>query len=130
MVSRIMKFKDNLMRWYARLLRRWSLLALIVLGLSCVIYLRLYEYLNYTNLVKYHHVLLNWTKTHYLSAVLTYILIYILIISLSIPGNFFMTLTGGLLFGPIALIYAVTGATIGSVCIFLAIRTALGEWKN
>jgi len=122
MVERMRKLR------LVKLLRRWSLLALIILGLACVIYFRLYEYLNYQNLTNYHHLLLSWTKAHYLSTVLSYIFIYILIITLSIPGNFFMTLTGGLIFGPIAIIYVVLSATIGSTLIFMAIRTAVGEW--
>lgn len=107
---------------------RWALLILIVIGLSGAYYFRLYEYLNFSSLKTYRHILLSWSVEHYVYTVLAYLLIYIAVVALSIPGALFLTIAGGFLFGPVAACYVVLSATIGSVIVFLAVRTALGDW--
>ncbi|WP_226905551.1 TVP38/TMEM64 family protein [Legionella antarctica] len=54
---------------------------------------------------------------------------YILCIAASIPGALFLTLTGGLLFGPIwGTVYVVISATIGSTLVFLMVKFAFSDW--
>ncbi|MEM9028640.1 MAG: VTT domain-containing protein [Pseudomonadota bacterium] len=61
-------------------------------------------------------------------ALLAYMAAYIVVVALSLPGGLFMTLLGGLLFGPVIGIPAtVIAATIGATLIFLVAKSSLGE---
>ncbi|MEP7030928.1 MAG: VTT domain-containing protein [Pseudolabrys sp.] len=63
-----------------------------------------------------------------LIAILAYIALYIVAVALSVPGAWFLTVSGGFLFGlVIGISAAVIGATLGATLIFLIARTALGE---
>jgi uncharacterized membrane protein YdjX (TVP38/TMEM64 family) len=65
---------------------------------------------------------------HRLLAVLAFVGIYVVAVSLSLPGATFLTVTGGFLFGvTLGASAAVVGATLGAIVIFLVARTALGE---
>ncbi len=60
-------------------------------------------------------------------AILVYVLTYIAYVSLSIPGGFLLTISGGLLFGwALAIPLALFSATTGAMIVFLAARTSLG----
>jgi uncharacterized membrane protein YdjX (TVP38/TMEM64 family) len=62
------------------------------------------------------------------AAVALYVLAYIAVVALSLPGGLVMTLSGGLLFGwKIGAPAAVFGATVGATIIFLVARSSLGE---
>jgi len=51
------------------------------------------------------------------------------IVAFSLPGALVMTVSGGFLFGAIAgASYAVIGATLGAVALFLAAKTSLGDY--
>lgn len=55
-----------------------------------------------------------------------YVLVYVVVVALSLPGGVVMTLAGGLLFGAwIGTALTVAGATIGACLLFLAARSAL-----
>lgn len=57
-----------------------------------------------------------------------YMLTYIAVVALSLPGGLIMTLAGGLLFGwQIGAPATVVAATIGATLLFLIARTSLGE---
>lgn len=61
-------------------------------------------------------------------AVGLYMLTYIAVVALSLPGGLVMTLAGGLLFGwQIGAPATVVAATIGATVLFLIARTSLGE---
>lgn len=65
---------------------------------------------------------------HYVLAVLAYVAIYIAAVALSVPGAWFLTVSGGFLFGlPVGAAAAALGATIGATIIFLVARSTLGE---
>lgn len=116
------------MQNYFRLFSRWLLLILLLIGFCLFFYFHLYEYLSFATLKSYHDSLSSWANQHYLLAVLVYMSIYTLIAAMSLPGAIFITLAGGFLFGPIATIYVVISATLGASILFLAVRSALGEW--
>lgn len=113
---------------FIQFISRWMLLILIVVGLVFFFYFHGYDYLNFATIKKYHETWLKWVNDHYLLTVAGYVAVYIAIVALSVPGATFITLAGGLLFGPIATIYVVISATIGASILFLAVKTALGEW--
>ena len=73
--------------------------------------------------------LLAYTDEHYLAAALIFILLYIAVAALSLPGAALFTLTGGFLFGTIAgAIYANIGATGGATLSFLSARYLFHDW--
>lgn len=57
-----------------------------------------------------------------------YILIYTLSVTFSVPGTAVLTIAGGLLFGQwFGTFYAIVGATLGSISLFLIARMVLGD---
>lgn len=64
-----------------------------------------------------------------LAAFVGFVALYIGVVALSIPGAALLTVSGGLLFGPLAgCLGAFIGATTGATLIFLIARSALGGW--
>jgi uncharacterized membrane protein YdjX (TVP38/TMEM64 family) len=61
-------------------------------------------------------------------AVAVFIVVYAIAVALSFPGALILTITSGFLFGPVlGSVYAVTGATLGAVGLFLFVRMGLGD---
>ena len=88
----------------------------------------LHAYLSFDALAENRARLLAWTTTNAGLALAAYVLAYIAIVALSLPGGAVATLTGGFLFGTwLGGLAAVVGATVGATLLFLAARTALGE---
>lgn len=106
----------------------WLLLILILIGFFCFFYFQAYYYLTFSMLKTYHQILSAWSNQHYFLSVIMYMLTYTIIVALSVPGALFLTLAGGFLFGPIAIVYVVISATIGATILFLAVRSTFGEW--
>ncbi len=107
---------------------RFLPLIILILALILFFYFGLYEYLTFEVLERYRNQLISWTQQHYVLTVLSFMIIYIIAVAVSIPGATILTITGGFLFGYIfGTIYVVISATIGATIIFLAARTALGE---
>lgn len=72
--------------------------------------------------------LVAWVEDYFLPSALGYVLIYILVVALSVPGASVLTITGGFLFGPwIATLLVNIGATLGAFLVFLAARFILGK---
>ena len=110
-------------------LLRWLPIVLLITILILAISLGWYRYFTFTAISENHHFLTQWTQAHYAAAVFLFALAYIVAVAISIPGATFLTLLGGYLFGIVpGTIYVVLSATIGSVLIFLAVKTALGSW--
>ncbi|EKD72961.1 MAG: hypothetical protein ACD_45C00499G0002 [uncultured bacterium] len=111
------------------LMRRWLPLTILLIGLGTFFYFDLSQFLHFTALKQHRQTLLSWTGTHYFLTVLTYIVIYILAVAVSVPGATFLTLVGGFLFGIVfGTLYVLISATLGATLIFLAVRIALEPW--
>jgi uncharacterized membrane protein YdjX (TVP38/TMEM64 family) len=109
-------------------LKRFLPLSLILLGMAAVYFSGLYHYLSFNTLRTYHDTLKLFILAHPIAVPLLFILTYILLTALSVPGAVFLTLLGGYLFPqPLSTIYVVFSATCGAALIFLAARTALGD---
>lgn len=107
---------------------RWIPLLLLVLALIFIFAFRLDQYLSFVALEKYHNQLQAWTEQHYVLAVCLFMIIYIIVVAISLPGATFLTIVGGFLFGYLwGTVYVVISATIGACLIFVAVKTALGE---
>lgn len=110
-------------------LKRWLPLLLILAGLAVFFYFDLSQLMNFTQLKSQRFALLAWTESHYAQAVLIYMLVYILAVAISIPGAVFFTIISGFLFGVIlGTLYVVVSATLGAMCVFLSVKTALEPW--
>ena len=104
-------------------------LMLIIIAVGLVFHFGLNQYLSFEAIKTHKNLLLSWINMHYLLSVFWFILVYILVVALSIPGAVFLTLTAGFLFGALlGSIYVVIGATIGATCIFLIVQFSIGAW--
>lgn len=108
-------------------LRRWLPLTLILTGAVLgVVFLR--QQLSFEALAENREALLAYRDAHALLMPALFVTAYALIVAFSIPGAVWVTLTGGFLFGLFpGVLYNVSGATIGALLLFLAVRTGLGE---
>ncbi len=87
------------------------------------------DILTFENLKKNREVFFAFVRGHYLQSAAAYIVSYIIIAALSIPGAGIMTLAGGFLFGVLpATLYIDISATIGATLAFLTARYLLGTW--
>lgn len=102
-----------------------TLLALV--GIAVLGALMLRDHLSFEALRDNRAALLTFRDQHYALAVAGFVLAYMAIVALSLPGAAVATLTGGFLFGIFpGVLFNVIGATLGAVAIFLAVRWGLG----
>lgn len=108
---------------------RLYLLLVLLSGSVLWVGLDLDQYFDVHALIRYRAVVQTWVETHHLTAMLVFIMLYVVVVAFSLPVATLMTLAGGFLFGALAGgLYSVVGATLGSAILFLAARTVLGEW--
>lgn len=99
----------------------------VAIGLS--FYLDLGRFLSLNSLKEHRDLLLAFTEAHYATAVGLFILAYIAVVGLSLPGAVIMTLAGGFLFGSLwGTLFVNLGATTGATLAFLAARYLLHDW--
>ena len=104
-------------------------LVLVFVGILLILYFGLNQYLSFEAIKTHKTLLLTWINTHYFLSVLFFMLTYIIVVALSIPGAVFLTLTAGFLFGSLfGTIYVVIAASIGATCIFLIVQFSIGQW--
>lgn len=109
------------------LLKRLPLL-LIACGAGAAIVLG-GDLLGYSALERHYEGLLAWRDAHFVEAAAAFFAAYVVIVAFSVPGAVWLTLLGGLMFGVgLGSVLVVASATLGATCIFLAARTALGDW--
>lgn len=112
-----------------RVMRRLWPLLLLFLILFIFYYFRINQYVNFTTLQANHQKLITWTNAHYLTAVMLFMVCYILSVATSMPVALILTLSGGLLFGVYwGTIYVVISATLGATILFFAVKIALSDW--
>ena len=70
-----------------------------------------------------------YARDHWWIALAGFIGVYALATASTIPGPVFLTLLGGMMFGPyVGALAQSTGATIGSVVIYCVYHTSIGTW--
>ena len=108
--------------------KKWIPLLIIVILMVSSYFLGVTEHLTFDNLKMHREKLLELIHSYPILAPLIFMLLYVVVVALSLPGGALLTLIGGFLFGvPAGTIYVVVGATIGALLIFLAARTAFGD---
>lgn len=107
---------------------RWLPLIAIVALMALVFAMGWHKYLSFKTIGLNYDAMKAYIAQNLVVALLLYILAYIAVVALSLPGGLVMTLTGGLLFGwQLGAPATVIGATIGATIIFLIAKTSLGE---
>lgn len=110
------------------LLQRVLPLAVLALGFALFFLFGLDRYLSFRTLSEHHEWLTAQVAQRQAVAAAAYALLYAGVAAFSIPGGAILTILGGFLFGTWAgTVYAVVGATLGSLAVFLAARTALHD---
>ncbi len=106
-------------------------LILLLLLIAVIVALRLSgigEYLTLETVQKNRDALAAFVRERTVLSVLLYIIIYVVIIALNIPGGAVLTMAGGYLFGTVVAVLAVNiGASAGAVLAFLTARYLLGR---
>lgn len=109
-------------------IQRFLPLAILLVAVVAVFALGLDDYLSFEQLERHRAQLLDLVDRHPLLAPLVFMLIYVIVIALSIPGGAVLTIAGGFLFGLVATtVYVVVAATLGATVVFLIAKTALGD---
>ncbi len=104
-------------------------LLLVMFAIFLVFHFKLNQYLSFEAIKTHKELLLSWINAHYTLFVFAFMLVYIIVVGLSIPGAVFLTLLAGFLFGSVlGTVYVVISATIGATCIFLIVQFSLGQW--
>lgn len=108
-------------------LRRWlpaaALLLLVGLGYG----LGLHRHLTLTALAENRDLLRQWVDSHALLALVSYLVLYVLVVALSIPGAAALSLAGGFLFGwVVSAPVTVLAATAGAAIVFEIVKTSFG----
>jgi len=108
----------------SRLARAWPLL--LLLGLLAAAWASgLARLLSLEALAEHRAALDAWVAASPALAAAAYVIVYVAVVALSLPGGAVMTLAGGLLFGPwLGTALALGGATLGACALFLAARSA------
>jgi uncharacterized membrane protein YdjX (TVP38/TMEM64 family) len=102
--------------------------AIVVGGIAAFFYFDLGRYLSLEALKQHRDQLVLFTDTHYAASILLFILAYIVVAGLALPGAVILTLAGGFLFGSVlGTVFVNLGATTGAVLAFLASRYLLHD---
>jgi uncharacterized membrane protein YdjX (TVP38/TMEM64 family) len=105
------------------------ILVLLIGAIIAFFYFDLERYLSLEALKAHRDALLDYTQARYGMAVALFIVAYVLVTGLSLPGAAIMTLAGGFLFGSmLGTLYVNFGATTGATLAFLASRYLLRDW--
>jgi uncharacterized membrane protein YdjX (TVP38/TMEM64 family) len=108
--------------------RRLLPLALVIAAAIAIYWVAGRQTLTLEALIRHRAEIDAFVARHAGAAILAYIAIYIIAVSLSVPGATFLTVTSGFLFGVwLGAAASVVGATLGASVIFLVARTAFGE---
>lgn len=103
--------------------------AVLVLGLVVFLALDLQDYITFETLKEHRAWLMAQVERHKALMALAFLFGYAVVIAFSIPGGAVLTISAGFLFGTVlAASLVVVGATLGAVAVFLAARTAFGDF--
>jgi uncharacterized membrane protein YdjX (TVP38/TMEM64 family) len=107
---------------------RFAPLALLALAAAAVFASGLHRYLSVGKIEEHRETLQASSTRRGPRAILLYVLVYVGVVALSVPGAVFLTIGGGFLFGwLLGGALAVVSATCGAVLVFLIARTSLGD---
>ena len=101
----------------------------IGIAVAAFFYFDLSRFLSLQALKDNRDYLLSFTETHSAAAAGLFVLTYVAVTGLSLPGALILTLAGGFLFGAVwGMLFVNLGATTGATLAFLASRYLLRDW--
>ena len=107
---------------------RFLPIALIAAALVLAIIFRVHHYVSLDTLYEQGQALDRFVSANLAAALALYVLLYIVVVTISLPGAGVLTISGGFLFGTwLGGSAAWIGASVGATLIFLAARTAFGD---
>jgi uncharacterized membrane protein YdjX (TVP38/TMEM64 family) len=110
-------------RWWPLLLVSGLTLAVLAMGW--------HDHITLGNVVTFRDRFHSLLHEHRVSSLMAYLLAYVGMTALSLPGGLVLTVAGGLMFGwLLGSIASIVGATVGATIVFVIARTALGEGLN
>lgn len=110
-------------------IKRFLPLACLLIVMVIAYVSGLTHYLNMETLKSEHTKLLSFVYDHPVLSPVLFTVVYILCTALALPVGFFLCLLSGYLFPqPWSTLYVITGSAIGGSIIFLATKTALGDF--
>lgn len=110
----------------AGLLRHLPLAVIVTAAALGAVFLR--DVLSFDTLSAHRDALLDFRDANYLATALAFVLTYVAVVALSLPGAGITSMTGGFLFGTAAgTPLNILAATIGATLIFLAARWGAGQ---
>jgi uncharacterized membrane protein YdjX (TVP38/TMEM64 family) len=105
------------------------IVAVMTVAIGAFFYFDLGRFLSLDALKENRDHLLAFTEANYAASVALFVLAYIVVTGLSLPGAVILTLAGGFLFGSLfGTLFVNLGATIGATLAFLAARYLLRDW--
>jgi len=114
-------------RWWPLLRRLLPVLVLAAL-VAVVLTSDLRNALSLETLVRHRQAVSAFMSEHRLAGLAIFMLLYVAVVALSVPGAVWLTLAGGVLFGPVlGTLATAVSATIGATIIFKIAQSALGE---
>lgn len=109
-------------------IKRWLPLVALAAVMAIAFAMGWHRYLSFKTIGLNYDLLKGYIAGNLALSLLVYVLAYIAVVALSLPGALFMTLAGGLLFGwQIGAPATVVGATIGAGILFLVVNTSFGS---
>lgn len=108
--------------------KRWLPLMILAALVAAAFAFGLDRYLSLSTLRDNREALLAFVEGHMLVAAAGFVLAYLLVVALSLPGATVMTVAGGFLFGTwLGASLNVLGATAGAAVLFFIARSAIGN---
>lgn len=108
--------------------KRWLPVVVLIGAMALVFGMGWHRLLSFETIGRNYADLRSFIETNLVGALAIYVLLYIAVVALSLPGGLVMTLSGGLLFGwQIGAAATVFAATAGAALVFLIAKTSLGE---
>ena len=104
-------------------------LAILAAGTTLVLSMGWHRYISFEQLREHHEALSVWIKARGIWAPVLFGLGYAVMTAFSLPGGALATVVGGFFFGVVTgSIAVILGATMGASILFLAAKSALGEF--
>ena len=108
-------------------IKRWMPLIVLAVLVATAFGLGLQKYLSFQSLIENRLVLESYVKSHMFSALVIYVLVYIGIVSLSLPVAAPLSIAGGFIFGwALSTPITIAAATAGAVIMFQVVKTSIG----
>jgi uncharacterized membrane protein YdjX (TVP38/TMEM64 family) len=109
-------------------LRRWLPLLILAGAIATVFGMGWHKLLSFETIGANYDQLRTFIDKNLFTALAAYMLAYIVVVALSLPGALIMTLSGGLLFGwQLGAPAAIIAATIGGTILFMVAKTSFGD---